>query len=159
MKANNELVSWCRCDEALITWPPQMDCPWCGCGWLFTFLTCRKAFTFARGVLIEQSLEEIAYQDLLKWGSEPNWDEVEQWMDGMRELLSVVEEDREYVCLDGSFIPSDAKSIRFQGWYAAHDLPFVPQVRARLDPRVEAEILGNPKYWFKYANERESGQD
>src|SRR5262249_18861030 len=48
-KANNDLVSHCACAQAdaLVTAPSQMDCPWCGCGWLFICSRCRKAFTFA----------------------------------------------------------------------------------------------------------------
>ena len=36
-KDNDQLVSFCSCEPAYITYPPQLDCPWCGCGWLFTF--------------------------------------------------------------------------------------------------------------------------
>ena len=61
-KANNDLVSHCRCakEDALISSPCQMDCPWCGCGWLFTCSRCRKAFTFAEGVEVHESWEETA---------------------------------------------------------------------------------------------------
>ena len=58
-KANDDLVSNCRCAkaEALITAPCQMDCPWCGCGWLFICSHCRKAFTFAEAFEVEESWE------------------------------------------------------------------------------------------------------
>ena len=41
-KASNELISHCGCEESRISYPAQMDCPWCGCGWLFSCITCRK---------------------------------------------------------------------------------------------------------------------
>jgi hypothetical protein len=65
-KASDMVISHCRCpsENALIMFPAQMDCPWCGCGWLFTCRTCRKAFTFATAVEVEASLEELARQDL-----------------------------------------------------------------------------------------------
>ena len=48
VKANNDLISHCACSNAVIGAPAQMDCPWCGCGWLFVCSKCRKAFSFAR---------------------------------------------------------------------------------------------------------------
>jgi hypothetical protein len=65
-KANDDFVSHCRCHrgDALISSPAQMDCPWCGCGWLFTCGVCRKAFAFAEGVEINESWEETAERDV-----------------------------------------------------------------------------------------------
>jgi hypothetical protein len=44
-KANDDFVSHCKCPKAdsLISSPGQMDCPWCGCGWLFICSRCNKA--------------------------------------------------------------------------------------------------------------------
>src|SRR6266566_1407987 len=58
-KANDNLVSHCKCDEAYISAPSQMDCPWCGCGWLFTCSHCRKAFTFAEAVEGDFALDQM----------------------------------------------------------------------------------------------------
>jgi hypothetical protein len=72
-KANDELVSHCRCAEALITFPPQMDCPWCGCGWLFTCIECRRAFAFAEGIVVDELWEETAARDLRnRWKTDPS---------------------------------------------------------------------------------------
>ena len=95
-KANDNLVSHCRCAEALITFPPQMDCPWCGCGWLFTCIVCRKAFTFAKGVVVSEPWEETAKRDLRNRGKEPTVDEVSEWVNAMKELLSDVRVGEEY---------------------------------------------------------------
>jgi hypothetical protein len=61
-KANDDLVSHCRCarPDALISSPCQMDCPWCGCGWLFICSRCRKAFTFAQAVEVNETWEQTA---------------------------------------------------------------------------------------------------
>ena len=49
-KANNDVLSHCQCADTLAAGPAQLDCPWCGCGWLFSCIKCRKAFTFGRVV-------------------------------------------------------------------------------------------------------------
>ncbi len=67
-KANDDLVSNCKCNDGRITYPPQQDCPWCGCGWLFTCISSRKAFTFAAGIELETNWEELATADWKGWG-------------------------------------------------------------------------------------------
>src|SRR5689334_2744599 len=105
VKANDSLVSHCRCASAYITFPPQMDCPWCGCGWLFTCIACRKAFTFAKAVVVKDSWEEIGRRDLEnQWRKLPEDQEVENWVEAMKELLAGIEPGKEYVCLDGRII-------------------------------------------------------
>src|SRR5688572_5768660 len=98
----------------MITFPPQMDCPWCGCGWLFTCIACRKAFTFAQGVLVNETWEATARRDLTNgWRKEPSEEEIGQWVEAMRELLAEVQVGRQYVCFDGLIIPTDAANVRF----------------------------------------------
>src|SRR5262249_6838134 len=89
-KASDELVSHCRCaeSEALITSPGQMDCPWCGCGWLFICSRCRKAFTFAEGVEVNESWDETADRTLRTlYQREPESGEAEDWIGFMKILL------------------------------------------------------------------------
>lgn len=151
-KASDELVSHCRCEAALITFPPQMDCPWCGCGWLFTCIECRKAFTFAEGIVVEEPWEETARRDLRnRWKSDPSDEDVAEWVAAMRELLADVRVGQRYVCLDGLFIPTAATSLRFEGWHSQHDLLFVPQVKALTDPTVMSSILASQSYWQRTA--------
>jgi hypothetical protein len=141
-------VAHCNCNNGLITFPPQMDCPWCGCGWLFTCIECRKAFTFAKGIVLDESWEETAKRDLGgRSGREPNTEDTESWVGAMKELLGEVVEGQEYVCLDGLIIPTGGSAVRFDGWHSRHDLPYVPQTAALSDPSVLRSILGNPKYW------------
>jgi len=147
-KSNDRLVSHCKCVKGLITFPPQMDCPWCGCGWLFTCIECRKAFTFAKGVVTDEPWEEIAQRDLrCRPGGEPAVEDVESWVGAMQELLANVIEGEEYVCFDGLIIKADPSAVRFDGWHSRHDLPYVPQTAAVSDPSVLRSILGNPEYW------------
>lgn len=147
-KANDDLVSFCRCKDALASSPPQMDCPWCGCGWLFTCIACRKAFTFAEAVIVPQSLEELGRTDLRgRWEKEPDAESLSQWVDGMRSLLAPVEVGKTYVYFDGIYVPTDATGIRLNGWHARHDLKFVPQLEAMRNPEVKGTILSNREYW------------
>jgi hypothetical protein len=148
MKENNDLVSHCRCSSALITFPPQQSCPWCGCGWLFTCIRCRKAFTFARAVAVDESWEAIAHRDLANFAQwEPEPSAVVDHANALRDLHTDVVEGVTYVCLDGVFIPSDAGFVRFDGWHARHSLDFVPQSAALTDSTLIQRILANPEYW------------
>ena len=148
-KANDDLVSHCECGgDALITFPPQMDCPWCGCGWLFGCLNCRKAFTFAVGVETDESWETLARRDFADYpGEQPTDEQVAQWVAAMRELTAGIEPGREYVYLDGLIVAADTEALRFHGWHAEHDLDFVPHVAARRDGAIIESILANVDYW------------
>ncbi|MGH7170711.1 MAG: hypothetical protein ACRELG_10570 [Gemmataceae bacterium] len=148
VKDGNDLVCHCHCEPALVTFPPQLSCPWCGCGWLFACIECRKAFTFARGIQVDESWEELAVRDLTnKWHKKPSKRDVKSWMAAMKELLADVEVDRRYVCFDGAIIPVDAGGLVFDGWHSHHDLEYVPQVAALQDPSIVQQVLSNRGYW------------
>jgi hypothetical protein len=152
VKDNDNLCCHCACESAYISFPPQMDCPWCGCGWLFTCTSCRKAFTFARAVEVNESWEELAHRDLDgKYGQNPSADDIRGWIAAMQELHAEVELGQQYVCLDGLFIPANANGVEFQGWHSEHRLDFVPQVKACEDYFVKEEILANRDYWLSTA--------
>ena len=150
-KANNDLVCHCDCAEALITFPPQMECPWCGCGWLFTCIECRKAFTFAVGVTVNESWEETATRDLTNHGVDADAENVGHWVTSMQLLLGDVEVGKIYVYLDGAVIPADVEGLELDGWHSHHELPFVPQVAALRDKSIVNEILSNKDYWRETA--------
>src|SRR5690348_12764365 len=102
VKANNDLISHCKCTSALIGSPAQIDCPWCGCGWLFVCSKCRKGFTFARAEIVDLSWDQLAYNDLEgKWGRQPSEKDLNEWIEFMKILLKDVEPGKEYVYLDG----------------------------------------------------------
>jgi hypothetical protein len=156
IKDNDELCCHCSCDDAYITFPPQMDCPWCGCGWLFTCIQCRKAFTFARAVEVPDTWEQLACRDLAgRWSTEPKSEDISGWVAAMKALLAHVEMGKQYVCLDGLFIPTDAACVDFEGWHARHRLDFVPQVAALDDYFVSENILNNRLYWTMNALPRD----
>ncbi len=128
-KANNDFVSHCSCETAYVSFPGQLDCPWCGCGWLFTCMDCRKAFTFANAIEVEQSWEQLAVRDITsKGGHPPDEDDVGEWVEAMKALHAEVELGQEYVYIDGMYVPSSADKVEFEGWYASHELAYVPQV-------------------------------
>jgi hypothetical protein len=125
-----------------------MDCPWCGCGWLFTCIACRKAFTFAKAVIVPQSLEELGRADLRgRWEKDPDPESLSEWIEWMRILLTPLQAGKLYVYFDGFYIPTDDIGIRQDGWHAHHDLKFVPQVEALRNADVIQAVLSNREYW------------
>lgn len=151
-KANDLVVSHCRCatDQALIMSPAQMDCPWCGCGWLFNCVTCRKAFTFARAIEVESSYADLARRDLSSWyeGKAVPEAAVAEWVEFMELALRGVVLGSEYVILDSHVIRTDVSYFRETGVYAQHDLAFLPQVRALRNPGAIDESVGSKEYWL-----------
>lgn len=149
-KANDDLVSHCKCDkvDALITTPGQMDCPWCGCGWLFICGRCLKAFTFAEGVEIDESWEETGDRTIrAHYRRDPEPGEVEEWVGFMKILLKEVQVGGKYVYFDGYVISATADGLAIEGWHSHHDLGFVPQVAAIHDPAVRDGLLSSREYW------------
>lgn len=148
IKDSNDLVSHCKCDVAYITAPGQMDCPWCGCGWLFTCIHCRKAFTFARAVKVKETWNDLARQDIETYGIEVEDDDAKRWVKDMRSLLANVRVGQRYIYLDGLVLPVTAHKINFEGWHSKHSFKFNPQVEATKDRKVIKSILGNKDYWL-----------
>ena len=129
-----------------------MDCPWCGCGWLFTCISCRMAFTFAEGVVVEAPWKDTARCELTgRWGREPSTEDVAEWVGAMKELLADVRVGQQYVYLDGLIIPTSAAAVRFEGWHSRHDLPFVPHVIALTDRSALSSTLESRAYWRRTA--------
>ena len=149
-KANDDLISHCKCDpaDALISSPGQMDCPWCGCGWLFICSRCRKAFTFAEGVVIDEPWSDTGARLWQSpFGREPEPGEVEEWIDFMKMFTYSVQVGAQYVYLDGYAIPTTAGGVEIEGIYGRHDLQNVPQVAARANPDLIDGLLGSNLYW------------
>ena len=146
-KDNDDLISYCTCEEGLITYPLQVDCPWCGCGWLLACISCRKSFTFARGVEVSESWEELAARDLANGGFMTDDDLIKGWVDAMQSMLADVIPGKRYVYFDGFVVPADEMALRLQGLHRSHDLAFVPQVKALSDPSMFNNILANVGYW------------
>ena len=153
-KANNELISHCRCvgEDVVVTSPAQLDCPWCGCGWLFSCMKCRKAFTFAVGIETDVPWEELARRDLLGHGVDSvEAEDIADWVQAMQDFTKDVKPGEVYVYLDGGVLPAKATPVQFMGWHAMHSFDFVPQVISLNDPQVLEETLANRDYWLAHA--------
>ncbi|MFT3878312.1 MAG: hypothetical protein QM703_01470 [Gemmatales bacterium] len=149
-KANDDFVSHCKCKnvDALISSPGQMDCPWCGCGWLFICSQCRRAFTFAEVVEVNESWEVTADRTIRgRYQRPPEPGEIEEWIGFMEILLDGIEVGQKYVYFDGYVIPTTADSINIEGWHANHSLDFVPQVAALTDSSISDSLLSAREYW------------
>jgi hypothetical protein len=158
-KANDDLVSHCKCDKAaaLISSPCQMDCPWCGCGWLFICSRCRKAFTFAEVVEVNEPWEQTADRTLRAlYQREPKPGEAGHWIAFMKVLLKALRPGEEYVYFDGWVIPTTASHVSIEGWHSKHDLGYVPQVAALDDAKVRTGLLSSPDYWRSTALAQEN---
>lgn len=150
IKKNNEFISFCSCEEGLVGDPGQLDCPWCGCGWLFSCTKCRKAFSFAIAVEIDKTWEEIASEDLYNYSKrQATHEEISEWVEAMKAMQGEIELGRTYVYLDGVFIPADEENFSMEGWYAKHEFEHVPQIAALKNSEIEKQVLSNPEYWRK----------
>src|SRR5262249_8658382 len=142
----------CPASEALINSPMQLECPWCGCGWLFTCINCRKAFTFAEAFETDESLESIGRRSLInmsRGGRDPE-EELRGWVAAMKVMLRDVHAGRRYVYLDGFYLPTD-EGIVLTGWAAQHAFGRLPHVVALHDPSFLEATLGDRAYWQKQA--------
>jgi hypothetical protein len=151
VRDSDDLVNWCRCEQGVVGSLPQMDCPWCGCGWLFSCVKCRKCFAFARAAIVPGSLEDIAQADFrVFYRREPTDAELAERTESMTWMIDDLTEGQRVVVLDGAIIPADMEGpLEFEGWHSRHSLPWVPQVRALSDPSVEQDVLSNPEYWYE----------
>jgi hypothetical protein len=136
VKANDDLASPCGCVSTPIAAPVQKDCPWCGCGWLFVCLKCRKPFAFARAEEVDATWDELARLDARG--------DAEEWIDFMKVLLKDLRPGATYVYLDGWIFRADQTDLRFDGWHAKHDFPRPPHVVGR---GLIDRTLGTREYW------------
>lgn len=155
IKDSDDLVSFCKCEQSVVGAPMQLDCPWCGCGWLFSCKDCGLAFAFAKAVMLDTTWEEIAESTLKNTEFPYKKKDVKLWAGWLEEMCEDLEEGHRYVYFDGAVIDCDYDDIEFEGQYAAHELDFIPQVAALKDPKVKDEILENPEYWMERRLEEE----
>ncbi|MEZ0386208.1 MAG: hypothetical protein ACAI34_04010 [Verrucomicrobium sp.] len=149
-RANDDLISFCTCGDGRVTFPSQMNCPWCGCGWLFTCITCGKAFTIAEGVKLDTTWEQLAAEDLKgRWKDEPVEEDIEVWIGVMKGTLADIVPGKKYVILDGNVLPVDARDVVFDGWHAHHEFETLPHAQALAlnDASVLDIQLGSMEYW------------
>ena len=148
-KANDEVLSHCKCvgEPAMST--GQMDCPWCGCGWLISCSRCAKAFTYAVVKETEVPLAELGRREAKRRGlTSVTEQDHEAWAAGMAEALEPFRVGDIVVYLDGQYWLLGQRNVRFEGYYATHDLVELPHAKALRDPSALGAILGEKAYWI-----------
>jgi hypothetical protein len=148
-KANDDVLSHCTCDWEPAMSTGQLDCPWCGCGWLISCSRCKRSYTFAVVRETDVSLFELGRREAAARGLGPvAADDIQMWADAMSEALDVFQPGDIVVYLDGSYWSLDATSIAFDGYFASHTLERLPHAEALTDrPRLRA-VLGDRSYWL-----------
>jgi hypothetical protein len=147
-KANDDVISHCRCEGALAATEGQFDCPWCGCGWLISCIECRKAFTFAKIVDVDSTYEEILTKDAKTRGLKTvTPEDIAHYAATMRDLLAPLELGATIVYLDGRYFQIDETDIEFEGFHARHKLDRLPHALTREDPDYLLRTLGDMQYW------------
>lgn len=163
VKASDEGVSCCSCAEALARLPgaDQLDCPWCGCGWLFSCASCGLAFTYGRIAEVETWPTQIAH-DMLTLNDDGTHAEViptrnlgrlpalRDAIANQSSLLGAVGSD--VVIIDGRVLPLDyeMRSAGFVGRRGVHRLSRLPQFVTR-DHHALVEAFAKP-YWDSLDN-------
>jgi hypothetical protein len=151
VKANNDLISHCACAAPIAT-TGQADCPWCGCGWLFTCVDCRKAFTFAKVALTDTSPVDLVRRDLTALGlsaEEIDGDELAAEAEWMTDELDRLNVGDICVFMDGNILSVAEADIEIEGWFAKHSFDVLPQVAALSDPSVLDKTLKSLDYWLE----------
>ncbi len=127
----------------------QMDCPWCGCGWLITCSKCSKAFTYAEIKETDVPLIELGRREVERRGlTSVTKKEIEDWALAMQEDLAKFSVGQIVIYLDGEYLPIDEENIQLEGWYARHDLVRLPHYEALKNPQLLNDKLGDSSYWL-----------
>ena len=148
-KANNDTLSFCQCQTALASTPSQLDCPWCGCGYLISCTYCRKAFTYARVVEIDMTYDDLVAADRRRGGYGIDVEVVQDQADWLASVMQAFEIGDTVVYFDGYYLKLDAADLELEGLFANHSLDRLPHDRARTDPAILNDTLGNVEYWLK----------
>ncbi len=148
-KANNDVLSHCGCEGEIASGPAQLDCPWCGCGYLMTCMKCRKAFTFARVIDVDRTYADIVRDDLARRDIEVNDEIVGEGVEWMTEAFADLKIGDIVIYLDGAYLSIDTTNFAYDGWYAQHDFDRLPHVVALKQPGALQATLGDKDYWLE----------
>jgi hypothetical protein len=147
-KANDDVLSHCHCVHPIAAGPGQLDCPWCGCGWLISCVQCNKVFTFAEVVDVDRTYRDLCVADFRSKGFEFDEADVAHAAAWMADAVAPLALGEIVVYLDGVYFPLDERDVMFAGVFAAHDLPRLPHAEAVAAPALLVETLGNARYWI-----------
>ena len=149
-KASDAILSHCTCENEPAMSTCQLDCPWCGCGWLISCSKCGKAFTLGEIRETDLNLEELGRREAeSRELSGITEDDVKQWALGMAEAFEPFDVGDVVVYLDGAYWTIDSEEVEFDGYFASHKFDRLPHAEALENPAVLDKILGNPDYWFE----------
>lgn len=151
-KANDDVLSHCQCSTSLASIPGQLDCPWCGCGWLIGCTQCRRVFTYARVVEVDTDYKTYIQTDR-RLGEFAEFDpfELEDCASWLEETLADIPVGKTVVYLDGLYFDVEADLGAFEGLYALHELQRLPHFEALTRPEVLRATLGVRSYWLERA--------
>lgn len=151
-KANDDVLSHCQCSTPLASLPSQLDCPWCGCGWLIGCTQCRRAFTYAQVVEVKTDYETYIQDDRRRGGFE-DYDpsELSDCASWLEDTLADLHVGKTVVYLDGMYFEVDAEPAAFEGLYALHELQRLPHFQALRKPALLRATLGERSYWLDRA--------
>jgi len=148
-KADDKVLSHCQCEASLASLPGQLDCPWCGCGWLICCTDCRKAFTYARVVEVDTEYETFVRGDRQRGGYADYADEdIQREAEALEGMLADFAPGQTVVYLDGAYFALDEAIEQFEGLYANHSFPRMPHAAALEAPDQLMAVLGDKTYWF-----------
>ena len=148
-KANDDVLSHCRCTVALAATTGQLDCPWCGCGWLISCMECRKAFTFAKIVEVDFTYEQLLADDWRKRGHQSDPPDASGFAAWLERALARFPVGATIVYLDGDYFSPDETDIAFEGLYAHHKFDRLPHAIALSQPSYLDDTLGDSAYWLE----------
>lgn len=147
-KANDDVLSFCKCKDEPAMSSGQLDCPWCGCGWLIACSKCACAFTFAEVRETDLTMKELGRRVFDRQGiSDYDDQDLEEWGQAMTAALASFEVGDTVVYLDGGYFKVDAKNVQYDGYFASHELEDLPHALARKEPELLDRVLGNVDYW------------
>lgn len=149
-KADDRVLSFCRCEGEPAMSSGQLDCPWCGCGWLISCSKCKKAFTFGVVREIDTPLEELARREAASRNIADRLtdQDIADWVAWMTECFEEFADGDVVVYLDGHYLRADATDIEIEGYFAIHRLPVLPHAEALADPPLLDRVLGDKRYWL-----------
>jgi hypothetical protein len=153
VKSSEDTICFCECDgDNAIAAPPgwsQMDCPWCGCGWLFTCATCGLAFTYAvckdAPDLTPARLANDYYKRVFGEPCPP--ERLRVYAGEVVSKLTPLVVGAEYIVLDGQALNTSITAAVFTGEYANHSLAALPHVKYRGDREGLVQAMCRD-YWL-----------